>query len=135
MMNRWILAGMVAAGVVAGGTRNGLGQDWPQWRGANRDAIAAEFKAPKTWPKELTQKWKVTVGEGVATPSLVGDKLYVFSRENGNEIIRCLNVADGRELWQDKYDSLGGSNSNRCSGRCRSGLNCHSARTTRGCLS
>src|SRR4051812_23102908 len=58
-----------------------LAQDWPQWRGANRDAKAADFKAPNTWPKDLAQKWKVDVGEGVATPSLVGEKLYVFSRQ------------------------------------------------------
>src|SRR6266436_7419508 len=84
-----------------------LAQDWPQWRGANRDGKAAVFTAPKTWPKELTQKWKVTVGEGVATPALVGDKLYVFTREEGNEVIRCLDAATGKELWQDKYESLG----------------------------
>jgi len=82
-------------------------QDWPQWRGANRDGKAAGFTAPKTWPKELTQKWKVTVGEGVATPSLVGDKLYVFSRQAGGEITRCLDTATGKELWQEKYDALG----------------------------
>ena len=86
-----------------------LAQDWPQWRGSNRDARATEFKAPKTWPKELTQKWKVTVGDGVATPALVGDKLYVFSREEGNEITRCLDAATGKELWQEKYDALGAS--------------------------
>ena len=84
------------------------GQDWLQWRGRNRDA-AADLKAPKTWPKELAQKWKVTVGEGVATPSLVGDKLYVFSRQEGNEVTRCLQAADGKELWQEKYESLGAS--------------------------
>jgi outer membrane protein assembly factor BamB len=83
-------------------------QDWPQWRGANRDA-KSNFKAPATWPKELSQKWKVTVGDGVATPALVGDRLYVFSRQDGNEITRCLNVADGKEIWQDKYESLGAS--------------------------
>src|SRR4030095_16462974 len=82
-------------------------QDWPQWRGPNRDAKASEFKAPKTWPKELSQKWKVTVGEGVATPALVGDKLYVFSRQDGNEIARCLNASDGKELWAERYESLG----------------------------
>ena len=82
-------------------------EDWPQWRGANRDGKAASFNAPKPWPKELTQKWKVEVGEGVATPSLVGDKLYVFSRQEGGEIIRCLNTSDGKELWKEKYDSLG----------------------------
>ncbi len=84
-------------------------QDWPQWRGANRDAQAAGFQAPKSWPKELTQKWKVTVGDGVATPALVGDKLFVFSREQGFEITRALNAADGKELWQEKYEALGAS--------------------------
>ena len=89
------------------GAFSGFAQDWPQWRGPNRDAKAADFKAPKTWPKELTEKWKVTVGEGVATPALVGDKLFVFSRQDGNEITRCLNAADGKELWSEKYESLG----------------------------
>ena len=42
-----------------------------------------------------------------ATPSLVGDKLYVFSRQDGNEIIRCLDAATGNELWQDKYEAQG----------------------------
>src|SRR5438128_7084127 len=85
----------------------GSAQDWPQWRGANRDARATQFAAPKTWPKELKQKWKVTVGDGVATPSLVGDKLYVFSRQEGNEITRCLDGATGKEVWQEKYESQG----------------------------
>jgi outer membrane protein assembly factor BamB len=80
-------------------------QDWPQWRGPHRDAKANGFQAPKTWPKELTQKWKVKVGEGVATPALVGDKLYVFSREGGDEVTRCLDAVTGRELWQDKYEA------------------------------
>jgi outer membrane protein assembly factor BamB len=79
-------------------------QDWPQWRGTNRDGKVTGFTAPKTWPKELTKKWSVTVGDGVATPALVGDKLYVFGRQGGDEVVRCLNVAaDGKEVWSDKY--------------------------------
>jgi outer membrane protein assembly factor BamB len=85
------------------------GQDWPQWRGPGRDGKASGFEAPKTWPKEVTKKWKVTVGEGVATPALVGDKLFVFARADGGEITRCLEAASGKELWKDKYDSLGAS--------------------------
>ena len=79
------------------------GQDWPQWRGPNRDGKVTGFKAPATWPKELKEKWKTTVGDGVSTPALVGDRLYVFTREGGEEVIRCLNAADGKEIWQDKY--------------------------------
>jgi outer membrane protein assembly factor BamB len=92
---------MIAAFAVA--------QDWPQWRGANRDAKATDFKAPAKWPKELTKKWRTTVGDGVATPALAGDRLYVFTRQEGYEILRCLNASDGKEAWQDKYESLGAS--------------------------
>lgn len=88
---------------------NATAQDWPQWRGPNRDGKAAEFKAPKAWPKELTQKWKITVGEGVASPVLAGDKVFVFSRQDGNEVTRCVSLADGKESWSEKYESLGAS--------------------------
>lgn len=84
-----------------------LAQDWPQWRGPNRDAKAAGFKAPQTWPKELTQKWKTTVGDGDASPALVGDKLFVFARQDGAEITRALDAGTGKELWQEKYDTQG----------------------------
>lgn len=84
------------------------GQDWPQWRGPDR-AAKAVFTPPATWPQELKQQWKVTVGDGVATPALVGDKLYVFSRQDGQEVLRCLNANTGAELWAEQYEALGAS--------------------------
>jgi outer membrane protein assembly factor BamB len=80
-----------------------FGQDWPQWRGPNRDAKATGFVLPQTWPKSLKQQWKVTVGNGVATPALVGDRLYVFARRGNDEVTCCLDAATGKELWADKY--------------------------------
>src|SRR5690606_24745563 len=69
----------------------GTGQaDWPQWRGPGGTARVANFTPPANWPRELKKQWSVTVGEGVATPALVGDKLYVFSRQDGQEVTRCL---------------------------------------------
>ena len=78
-------------------------QDWPQWRGPNRDGKVSGFTAPQEWPKELTQKWKTTVGSGDATPALVGNKLYVFTRQGEDEVILCLNAGNGSELWKSKY--------------------------------
>jgi outer membrane protein assembly factor BamB len=80
-----------------------VAQDWPQWRGPNRDGKVTGFTAPQTWPKELAQKWKTMVGSGDATPALVGDKLYVFVRQGDDEVTLCLNAADGKELWKDQY--------------------------------
>jgi outer membrane protein assembly factor BamB len=105
-MNRTTrLAGTIVGCLTLLGASIASAQDWPQWRGPNRDAKVTGFQAPKTWPKELTKKWSVKVGNGVATPSLVGDKLYVFTREGGDEVIRCLDAANGKELWQNKYSS------------------------------
>jgi len=82
--------------------------DWPQWRGPNRDGKAAGFTPPKTWPKTLTQKWRLAVGDGVATPALVGDRLYIFTRQGANEVIRCVDAATGKtEHWKDQYPARG----------------------------
>jgi len=99
--NRWV--GAVMSIVILTGATCALAQDWTQWRGANRDAKVTGFSAPAAWPKELAQKWKVTVGAGDATPALVGDKLYVFARQGDDEVTLCLDAATGKELWKDKY--------------------------------
>jgi outer membrane protein assembly factor BamB len=98
------LTSLLGCVAVAGGNC-AFSQDWPQWRGPGRDGRTTGFNAPKAWPKELTQKWSTTIGTGDATPSLVGEKLYVFSRQEDNEIVRCLEAGTGKELWQDKYEA------------------------------
>ena len=97
------LIGVTAGSVLLVGASCVFAQDWPQWRGANRDGKVSGFAAPQTWPKALVEKWKTTVGLGDATPALVGDKLYVFTRQGEDEVVLCLGAADGKELWQDKY--------------------------------
>jgi outer membrane protein assembly factor BamB len=85
------------------GTGAALAQDWPQWRGPNRDNHVTGFKEPKTWPKTLKQDWKVTVGDGESSPVMAGDKIYVFARQGGDEVIWCLDAGSGKEIWKDKY--------------------------------
>jgi outer membrane protein assembly factor BamB len=94
---------MLAGCVMALGANCIQAQDWPQWRGPNRDNKLTAFAAPTSWPKELTQKWKITVGLGESSPVLVGDKLYVFARQGSDEVTMCLDAASGKELWKDKY--------------------------------
>jgi outer membrane protein assembly factor BamB len=97
---KWIRS--FAAVVLVATASISMAQDWPQWRGPNRDAKASGFKAPAAWPKELTQKWKVSVGGGVSTPAVVGNRLFVFARDGDDEILRCLNAETGDEVWQAK---------------------------------
>jgi len=80
-------------------------QDWPQWRGVNRDGKVTGFEAPRQWPKELKLRWKTPVGTGDSTPALVGDKLYVFTRQGVEEVTTCLEVERGEEQWMNKYEA------------------------------
>jgi outer membrane protein assembly factor BamB len=85
-------------------TANVLAQDWPQWRGPNRDGKAGRFVVPEKCPTELAQKWKVLVGKGTdSTPALVGDRLFVFTRQGADEVILCLDADTGQEMWKDSY--------------------------------
>src|SRR5262245_44726769 len=89
--------GVLTFGAVA------MGQDWPQWRGPNRDNKVTGFTAPATWPKDLKKHWSVKVGLGEASPLLVGDKLYTFGRQGDEEVTLCFDAATGKEIWRDKY--------------------------------
>lgn len=78
-------------------------QDWPQFRGINRDSRVTGFKAPAKWPAELTQDWKVQVGTGDATPVLADKKIYLNTRQGNDEVILCLDAATGKEIWKNTY--------------------------------
>src|SRR5262249_53729514 len=49
------------------------------------------------------KKWRVKVGLGESSPVLVREKLYVFGRQDGDEVILCLDAGSGKELWKEKY--------------------------------
>ena len=79
------------------------GPDWPQWRGPNRDGTLTSFTEPKSWPDTLTQRWKIQIGTGYATPLVVGNRVYVFSRQNDNEVLRAIEPASGKVIWESTY--------------------------------
>ena len=87
---------------VAGPAAQG-GADWSQWRGPNRDGTLVGFAAPASWPEGLTRQWTVEIGEGYATPVLVSDRLYTFTRQGDDEVMRALDAATGAVLWQSAY--------------------------------
>jgi outer membrane protein assembly factor BamB len=78
-------------------------QDWPQWRGPNRDGSMLTFAEPKAWPDRLQQTWQVNVGIGHSTPLLVNKRIYVFARQGDMEIVSCLDFDTGKQIWRDAY--------------------------------
>jgi len=78
-------------------------QDWPQWRGPNRDGAIAKFNPPSAWPERLARQWQVDVGLGYATPLIVGSRLYLFTRQGEEEVMQALDATTGKSIWRTSY--------------------------------
>jgi outer membrane protein assembly factor BamB len=94
-------AGTTTAGAEAGAaTPAADSAEWPQWRGPNRDGVAVGVAAPAAWPKELKERWRVTVGVGHSSPVVAGGRVYQFARQGEDEVLIALDAATGKELWK-----------------------------------
>lgn len=86
----------------------GLGQlaaadpakDWPQFLGPNRDGIVRDKGLNVDWKtKPPTTLWKVPIGSGFSSVSIVGDRIYTQVRRDEGDGVLCLDAKDGKELW------------------------------------
>lgn len=80
---------------------------WPRFRGPDGDAISKETTPLlRTWeapgPRQL---WGIDVGEGFAGAVVLSGRVYVmdYDRERKQDALRCLSLADGREIWRYAY--------------------------------
>ena len=110
-----VLAGKLIPGP---GTAAALTGAWPQFRGPNRDGIS--FISPSEGeragvrgflfsrdrktspPREL---WSLDVGEGYAGVAIRAGRVYLldYDRDAKQSALRCLSLADGKEIWRFSY--------------------------------
>lgn len=100
-MRRGLLVALAAGAVAAAAAATPA--DWPQWRGPHRDGRAGGLTARASWPQTLAPGWKSRVGSGHASPIVAGGRVYQFSREGEDEVMRALELESGRELWRQAY--------------------------------
>ncbi len=87
----------------------GLTSDWPQYLGPNRNAISAETGIKRSWPAEGPEVlWTVPLDLGFGGPAISRGKVYILDRiGNEKDILRCLDLATGKEEWVFSYDAPG----------------------------
>ncbi len=84
----------------------GNGQDWPQWRGVNRDGVIENAISPlEDGP---TLDWTSKVSGGYSGPTVVGKKVYVMDRlvePTQVERVHCFDLSSGENIWTHEYDA------------------------------
>jgi outer membrane protein assembly factor BamB len=82
--------------------------DWPQWRGPNRDGVWRETEALETFPVGgLDITWRAPVGRGWSSPVVADGRVFVtdvkVARPNAIERVLCFDEANGKQLWIHDY--------------------------------
>ena len=86
--------------------------DWPQWRGANRDDVWNERGILEKFPAEgLKLRWRVPVGPGFSGPVVAQGRVFLTDCELGpreqrkaKERVHCFEESTGKLLWVHAYD-------------------------------
>lgn len=78
--------------------------DWPHWRGPNRNDVVDE---PSHWTNGAWPlgdvAWTANVGEGSSSPLVVDGRLYAMGWRDGKDTVHCLDAQSGKPLWTQTY--------------------------------
>ena len=79
-------------------------EDWPCWRGPDRNGVSTEKEWSPASLKNGTKKlWTADIGAGFSTVAVVKDRAFTFGNKGGKDIIQCLNADSGKQIWQHSY--------------------------------
>jgi outer membrane protein assembly factor BamB len=77
--------------------------DWPQWLGPHRDAIASEKVEP--WKSPPRVLWRRAIGEGHSSPVVAAGRVFLHTKVQGKdeEEVGCYDAKSGDVIWQVTY--------------------------------
>jgi outer membrane protein assembly factor BamB len=75
--------------------------DWPQWRGPNRDNVSTETGLSKEWPEQGPPLlFQIEgLGQGIAPAAIVGDRGYAISEFDGYDYVVAFDANTGEQVW------------------------------------
>lgn len=82
------------------------GDDWPQWRGPNRNGISSETDWTHTWPEGGPRvAWRAELGTGFSSVVVSQGRLCTVGNKDDVDTIWCFDAESGKKIWSHSYDS------------------------------
>ncbi len=93
-----ILTATCAVSLVAASVAAPKAGDWPAWRGPAANGSTVQGEYPTRWTPE-DAAWKVALpGNGVSTPIVWQDRIYLTTPSEGQDAVLALDK-NGKQLW------------------------------------
>jgi outer membrane protein assembly factor BamB len=84
-----------------------VADDWPQWRGPNRDGVWRETGVLERFAgKSLSIQWRAPIGSGYSGPTVANGLVFVTDRQvepEQIERVHCFDFATGKPRWSFNY--------------------------------
>jgi outer membrane protein assembly factor BamB len=84
-----------------------VGDDWPQWRGPQRDGVWRETGIVEKFASDqLNPKWRVEIGTGYCGPTVSNGRVYVMDKVTKHreaERVHCFDEKTGDSIWSYEY--------------------------------
>ncbi len=77
--------------------------DWVHYRGPHLDGISEEKLPEPLAPKNVGPAWKAQLGTGTSSITVAEGRAYSMGNEGNQDIVRCLDIKTGKELWRHAY--------------------------------
>jgi len=83
--------------------------DWPRFLGPDANGISSETGINKNWnERKPATLWTFKLSDGgFAGPSVADGKVFIIDRQGDNDVVRALNFADGKPVWEASYPDPG----------------------------
>lgn len=77
-------------------------EDWPQWRGPNRDG---KIQTNLTFDSQtqFKQRWSANVGTGFSSIVIADNHLITMGNSDDQDHVVCLDAETGEEKWKQSY--------------------------------
>jgi outer membrane protein assembly factor BamB len=95
------------------GKPSAMAGSWPCFRGSDHDALCKDaIPLARQWPENGLEKlWTVELGDGYAAAAIDAGRVYVLDHvhdasddlDRSADVMRCLSLDDGREIWRNSY--------------------------------
>jgi glucose dehydrogenase len=83
--------------------------DYPQWRGPDRNGVSKEKGLMPKWPAEGPKlAWQAKgLGTGYSSVAVANGRVYTLGETKGEEALIALNEKDGKEIWSKVIGKVG----------------------------